>query len=112
MSLASIDKLTGKCRLSSLNVLSQIHQPRLVCAHVASLLPHARDPNIRVSVFPHEWHSLVNYLCASCLEANADERIVEDVQQLLASAGVCPPFASHFRSPLPQLVTARVPIFL
>jgi hypothetical protein len=85
----------------SLNVLSQIDQPRLVCAHVASLLPHARDPNIGVSVFPHEWHSLVNYLCASCLEASADERIVEDVQQLLASAGVCPPFASHFRSSLP-----------
>jgi hypothetical protein len=81
----------------SLKVLSQIDQPRLVCAHVASLLPHARDPNIGVSIFPHEWHSLVNYLCASCLEASADERIVEEVQQLLASGGICPPFASHFR---------------
>lgn len=82
----------------SLTVLSVIEQPRLVRSHVASLLPHARDPSIGVSVFPHEWHSLINYLCASCLECSEDKRILADVQELLATAHICPPFAAHFRS--------------
>jgi hypothetical protein len=83
----------------SLSVLAVIDQPQLVRAHVAALLPHARDPSIGVSIYPHEWHSLINYLCASCLEASADESIVDDVQQQLLSASVCSPFATHFRSP-------------
>ncbi len=81
----------------SLSVLAHIDRPHLVRAHVASLIPHARDPDIGVSILPHEWHSLINYLCASCLESSADESILQDVQELLASANVCPPFATHFR---------------
>lgn len=82
----------------SLTVLVAIDQPHLVRSHVAALLTHARDPSIGVSAFPHEWYSLINYLCASYLEASADESIVVDVQRLLASSLVCPPFAQHFRS--------------
>ncbi len=64
----------------SLSVLSVIEQPPLVLSHVTSLLPHARDPSIGVSIVPHEWHSRINYLCASCLEASADDSILVDVQ--------------------------------
>jgi hypothetical protein len=85
----------------SLSALAVIDQPQLVRAHVAALLPHARDPSIGVSIYPHEWHSLINYLCASCLEASADESIVDDVQQQLLSANICSPFATHFRSATP-----------
>ena len=80
----------------SLTVLSVIDQPPLVLSHVTSLLSHARDPSIGVTMFPHEWYSLINFLCASCLEASADDSIVCDVQQLLAAASICSPFALHF----------------
>jgi hypothetical protein len=85
----------------SLSVLAVIDQPHLVSSHVTSLLPHARDPSIGVSILPHEWHSLINYLCASCLEASADDSILPHVQQQLADAGICPPFAALFRYATP-----------
>jgi hypothetical protein len=83
----------------TLAVLPVIDQPQRVRALVSSLLPHARDASIGVSAFPHEWHSLINYLCASCHEASADEYLAADVLALLASADICVNFAAHFRHP-------------